>query len=147
MAALAALAAALLGGAAWLRTPPAQGPVAGLGARRVVVVGLPHVGLGDLAHMPALARLARQGAVAAMNVRTVSARPRTLRTCSDIGRTSSQRTSDLEATRGWYIPLSDRAVNAVESHPTIREQPLLTGAVIGLARALTLNPRLIVADV
>ncbi|HMC52652.1 MAG TPA: hypothetical protein VKI64_07825, partial [Acidimicrobiales bacterium] len=61
VAALAALAAALLGGAAWLRTPPAQGPVAGLGARRVVVVGLPHVGLGDLAHMPALARLARQG--------------------------------------------------------------------------------------
>src|SRR5437016_11938386 len=87
VAALAALAAVLLGAGAWLGRPPSQGPVVGLRARRVVVLGLPHVGMDDLAsgRLPATSALARRGAVGAMNVRTVSGRPATVEAYASLG--------------------------------------------------------------
>lgn len=45
-------------------------------AEKVVVFGVPRLGLGDVKHMPTLDRLARQGAMAATNVRTGGDIPR-----------------------------------------------------------------------
>ena len=87
VAAVAAVAGVVLGAGAWLRRPPSMGPEVGLSARRFVVLGLPHVGFADLRAglLPSTSALARQGAVAAMNVRTVSGRPSTVEAYASLG--------------------------------------------------------------
>lgn len=52
---------------------------------QVVVIGVPHLGLDDLERMPSLARLARQGASAAMTVRTRSSRPSAVEAYASLG--------------------------------------------------------------
>lgn len=70
--AVAAIGALLVAGQA---TRPASEPLLPGGADQVVLVGVPHLSLDDLDDLPHLSRLAREGAAAALNVRTLSTRP------------------------------------------------------------------------
>jgi hypothetical protein len=65
---------------------PASVP-ARTGAERVVLVGVPHLGLDDLGSgtMPALDDLVERGAAGAMNVRTLSGRPASVEAYATIG--------------------------------------------------------------
>lgn len=54
---------------------PSSTPLLANGADRVVIVGVPHLSLDDLDLLPATSALARDGAAAAMSVRTRSSRP------------------------------------------------------------------------
>ena len=135
VAALGAGATVLLAAGAWLWRPPSQGPVVGLGGRSVVLVGLPHVGLGDLTsgRLPEVAALARRGAVGALNVRTVSGRPSTVEAYASLG-------------AGGRVPASPAGGLAFDASTTFQGAPsgaplasptdsgLVTGvAVVGLA--------------
>lgn len=67
------------------RSVPASAPLLPGGADRVVVIGVPHLAIEDVEDLPAIARLARDGAAAAMSVRTRSTRPATAEAYATLG--------------------------------------------------------------
>lgn len=86
---------ALWSGAGWV---PSSRP---LGARpaKVVLFGMPHLGLDDLGtgRTPNLDAVVREGAVAAMSVRTMSARPSTVEGYASLNAGTRVRATDASA--------------------------------------------------
>jgi hypothetical protein len=86
---LAVATVLVVGGLGWMgvRGTPGSTELETGGVERVVLVGVPHLGLADLdpAALPALGRVFREGASAGLNVRTLSTRPSTVEAYASIG--------------------------------------------------------------